>query len=68
MRKFLSFIFFFSFFNSYSQVNEWQMAPVPIKTIWADSVDPAHPLPEYPRPQMQRAGWTNLNGLWQYKI
>lgn len=68
MRKFLSFIFFFSFFNSYSQVNEWQIAPVPIKTIWADSVDPAHPLPEYPRPQMQRTGWTNLNGLWQYKI
>lgn len=26
------------------------------------------PLPEYPRPQLQRAAWQNLNGLWDYAI
>ncbi len=26
------------------------------------------PLPEYPRPQMARPAWTNLNGPWQYAI
>ena len=25
-------------------------------------------MPEYPRPQMVRDKWTNLNGLWQYAI
>ena len=35
-----------------------------IKTRWAADVDPSAPLPEYPRPQMVRADWMNLNGLW----
>ena len=24
------------------------------------------PFPEYPRPQMRRENWTNLNGWWEY--
>ncbi len=39
-----------------------------IMTPWADSIDVASPLNEYPRPQMVRAQWINLNGLWQYAI
>jgi hypothetical protein len=39
-----------------------------ISTLWAEKVDPANPLPEYPRPQLVRDAWMNLNGLWDYAI
>jgi Beta-galactosidase/beta-glucuronidase len=35
-------------------------------TPWAEQVDPQNPLPEYPRPQMVRDSWMNLNGLWDF--
>lgn len=47
---------------------EWAPAGNDIKTPWAAQVNPATPLPEYPRPQMVRAAWQNLNGLWEYAI
>lgn len=46
----------------------WQPAGDRIKTPWAEQVDPSNPLPEYPRPQMVRDEWQNLNGLWDYAI
>ena len=46
----------------------WQPAKVPLMTRWGKTVSPAHVLPEYPRPQMTRAAWLNLNGLWDYAI
>lgn len=45
---------------------DWKPVPGKIMTRWADQVDPANPLPEYPRPQMVRPQWENLNGLWEY--
>lgn len=48
--------------------DDWKIVEGKIKTPWAEKVDPAKPLPEYPRPQMVRENWTNLNGLWQYAI
>jgi hypothetical protein len=39
-----------------------------IMTEWAKNVRPDSVLPEYPRPQMVRAHWLNLNGLWDYAI
>jgi beta-galactosidase/beta-glucuronidase len=39
-----------------------------MKTPWTDSVDTNAPLPEYPRPQLERGNWTNLNGQWDYAI
>ncbi len=35
---------------------------------FSDDVDPALPWPEYPRPQLRRADWTNLNGAWDLAI
>ncbi|MBP5539078.1 MAG: beta-galactosidase [Bacteroidales bacterium] len=46
----------------------WAPAGNLIKTRWAFQVDPKSPLPEYPRPQMVRDDWQNLNGLWNYAI
>jgi beta-galactosidase/beta-glucuronidase len=40
----------------------------PLVTPWADQVDRNSPLPEYPRPQLVRERWTNLNGVWDYAI
>src|SRR5690625_2392941 len=42
--------------------------PLPLKTRWTDEVDSENVLCEYPRPQMVRDNWKNLNGLWNYAI
>ena len=39
-----------------------------MNTPWTIQVDLNNPLPEYPRPQMARSGWLNLNGPWEYAI
>ena len=52
----------------FAQPTEWEIKDDKIKTPWADDVDPLNPLQEYPRPQMVRNDWMNLNGLWDYAI
>jgi hypothetical protein len=47
---------------------DWQPADGPLKTRWAKDVSPKQPLPEYPRPQLVREKWKNLNGLWEYAV
>ena len=47
---------------------DWAPLQDHILTRWAADVDPANPLPEYPRPQMERPQWQSLNGLWDYAI
>src|SRR6187402_1495419 len=43
----------------------WTKAPNPIWTPWGESItDPNAVLREYPRPQMVRTDWQNLNGVW----
>ena len=46
----------------------WKIAENPLLTRWAERVDPLYPWPEYPRPDLVRNRWINLNGLWQYSI
>jgi beta-galactosidase/beta-glucuronidase len=40
----------------------------PLTTPWTDKVQPENVLGEYPRPQMIRREWSNLNGLWDFAI
>ncbi len=46
----------------------WQPVPGPLTTPWTEHVSPDNALPEYPRPQMLRTDWLNLNGLWDLVI
>ncbi|MCS3732592.1 sugar-binding domain-containing protein [Mucilaginibacter dorajii] len=46
----------------------WQMKPVVLQTRWAKEVNQMHTHEGYPRPNMTRKNWTNLNGLWSYAI
>ena len=48
--------------------SDWKPAQGPLMTRWAKDVKPKNTLPEYPRPQMVRQAWLNLNGLWDYAI
>src|SRR5208283_5029602 len=50
-------------------VGQADMTPRPqLTTRWTASVNPDSPQPEYPRPQMQRRNWVNLNGRWDFAI
>ncbi|WP_247004490.1 LamG-like jellyroll fold domain-containing protein [Halosolutus gelatinilyticus] len=46
----------------------WEPAEVPfgMETPWTSDVGPENARPEYPRPQMVREEWRNLNGVWQF--
>ena len=46
----------------------WKIAENPILTKWASEVDPLKPWLQYPRPDMVRNAWINLNGLWDYSV
>ncbi|MCX2948735.1 PA14 domain-containing protein [Lentzea sp. NEAU-D7] len=37
-----------------------------LRTPWGEKVDTRNPLPEYPRPQLERDKWLNLNGPWEF--
>ncbi|WP_425546501.1 glycoside hydrolase family 2 protein [Amycolatopsis minnesotensis] len=44
----------------------WAPKAPPLSTPWTYQVGPGNALPEYPRPQLSRPRWQNLNGLWEY--
>jgi hypothetical protein len=46
----------------------WQPGKAPLMTRWASAVSPTNSHPEYPRPQLVRPDWQNLNGLWDYAL
>ncbi len=41
---------------------------VKMRTRWGREVTPENAWQEYPRPQLRRAAWTNLNGHWDYAV
>jgi hypothetical protein len=47
-------------------VVSWQRKTPPLSTQWTQLVAPDNALPQYPRPQMTRNRWLNLNGVWEY--
>lgn len=53
---------------SHAQNTEWQPVGSTPRTSWASLIDPNKALPDYPRPQLVRQVWGNLNGLWDYAI
>ena len=48
--------------------SDWRIAQSPLRTQWAADVSPETVHAEYPRPQLQRKQWLNLNGLWDLVI
>ncbi|QDH79883.1 glycoside hydrolase family 2 [Echinicola soli] len=50
-----------------ASAQQWTPKQAPLMTKFAKDVDPENVLPEYPRPQMVRKNWKNLNGLWQFQ-
>ena len=50
-----------AFWSSGSNHSTYQLS-----TRWADEVGPDNAHPEYPRPQLTRDAWRNLNGRWQF--
>lgn len=45
---------------------KYSLKQPPLTTPWTDKVG-TDPWPEYPRPQLQRPQWQNLNGVWGYQ-
>ncbi|HYQ68716.1 AbfB domain-containing protein [Actinophytocola sp.] len=44
----------------------WQPKAPPLTTPWTSQVSPTNALPDYPRPQLVRTDWQNLNGVWEF--
>ncbi|MBK8946868.1 MAG: chitobiase/beta-hexosaminidase C-terminal domain-containing protein [Ignavibacteriae bacterium] len=65
---FILLIFTAIFLNKIIAQNSWKPVEGNIKTRWAKDVDPNNPHPEYPRPNLIREDWINLNGLWNYEL
>jgi len=51
-----------------ASAGEWHPAACPLMTRWGKEVSPENAWREYPRPQMVRPDWQNLNGLWEYAV
>jgi Beta-galactosidase/beta-glucuronidase len=50
------------------QAQSWKPAKPRLTTTWGENLSPDGVWQEYPRPQMQRSEWKNLNGLWDYAV
>ncbi len=46
---------------------DWAIKQGPMMTPWSETLTPANALQDYPRPQLVRDAWMNLNGLWDLR-
>jgi len=53
--------------NAFAQT-DWEPADAPLMARWGEKVTPDNAWQAYPRPQLKRDAWTNLNGLWHYAV
>ena len=58
----------FSMLISIAMAGDWKPTGDHIRSKWADKVTPDNAWREYPRPQLVREQWQNLNGLWNYTV
>ena len=71
MKKYLStilLVLLLTLQNMVATSQDWKAVPGHIMTPWAVDVNPEKVWQEYPRPQMVRNEWINLNGLWDFAI
>ena len=68
MKQFFSLVLFGTISMGLYAQETWKPVAGKIITQWAADIKAEQPLPEYPRPQLTRKNWANLNGLWQYAI
>ena len=50
------------------QFGKKKVTPSRLMTVWGEALCPDDVLPEYPRPQLRRASYKNLNGYWEYSV
>lgn len=58
-------IFLLLLMNSCTQ--QFSPKKAPLMTRWSKDIDRQNILPEYPRPQLKREQWLNLNGIWEFQ-
>ena len=51
-----------------NSLENWHPVGTRIKTKWGNNLKPENVWQEYPRPQLERKDWLNLNGIWHYSI
>lgn len=67
-KRIFTLFYVFGFFIQPLFLHAQNLNTNPILSPWAEKVDLNAPLQEYPRPQMIRDNWVNLNGSWNYAI
>lgn len=72
MRSFIPFLTTFwwtlqSVTSLTTKVTPYALQKGPLDTDYTKTVG-LNPWPQYPRPQLQRPQWLNLNGPWQFKV
>ncbi len=65
-RKWFCSLVFVLLFAGSLQAAQWERKQAALMTSWGEEIDPEQVWQEYPRPQLVRADWMNLNGVWEY--